>query len=105
MNNLDVIIRPIITEESMKVVPVGKYTFVVARKATKDEIKKAVSQLFNVTVLSVATSVVKGKTKRIGQRRVEVVETASKKAIVKVKEGDKIYLFEPGGEEAHEHKK
>lgn len=96
----DVIIRPIITEESMKMVTMNKYSFVVARKADKMNIKKAVSQLFNVTVVSLTTSVVKGKTKRVGARRVEVGQTEWKKAIVEIKKGDKIYLFEPGGEEA-----
>jgi len=88
----------------MKMVPLDKYSFVVARKANKIDIKKAVSQLFNVTVISLATSVVKGKTKRVGARRVETDQTEWKKAIVQIKKGDKIYLFEPGGE-AHEHKK
>jgi large subunit ribosomal protein L23 len=95
----DVIIRPIITEASMKIVPNGKYSFVVARLADKTAIKKAVNKLFNVTVVAIATSVVKGKTKRVGPRRAEVTQSAWKKAIVTVKTGEKIYLFEPGGEE------
>jgi len=99
MNTHDVIIRPIITEQSMKLVPASKYTFVVAKKADKGEIRKAVSELFGVTVVSIATSVVKGKTHRVGKRRQEVDKSVWKKAIVEVKKGEKISMFEPGGEE------
>jgi len=99
MKTNDVIIRPIITEESMKYVPAGKYSFVVHKKADKNEIRKAVSELFGVTVVSVATSVVKGKTKRVGQRRTEVDSSEWKRAVVEVKKGEKIGIFEPGGEE------
>jgi large subunit ribosomal protein L23 len=95
----DVIIKPIITESSMKLVPDGKYSFVVATRADKTAIKKAISKQFNVTVVSIATNVVKGKTKRVGPKRVEITKTAWKKAIVTLKKGEKIYMFEPGGEE------
>lgn len=83
----------------MKIVPSGKYTFAVHKKADKGAIKKAINQLFNVTVVGVATSVVKGKTQRVGQRRQEINKTEWKKAIVEVKKGEKIALFEPGGGE------
>lgn len=99
MNTLNVIIKPIITEASMKVVPAGKYSFVVVKTASKNDIRKAVTELFSVTVTAVATSVVKGKKKRVGQKRVEVSDSQWKKAVVTVKSGDKIYLFEPGGAE------
>lgn len=107
MNTLNVIIKPIITESSMKIVPSGKYTFAAAKFATKDEIKKAVGQMFNVTVVGVATSVVKGKSRRVGPRRLELDRTEWKKAIVTVKKGDKIFVFEPGGEDhsGHTHTK
>jgi large subunit ribosomal protein L23 len=101
MKTNDIVIRPIITEESMKYVPAGKYTFVVARQADKGAIRKAINQMFGVTVISIATSVVKGKTQRVGKRRAEVTKSVWKKAIVTVKKGEKIGLFEPGGEDAH----
>lgn len=104
MNTNNVIIRPIITEQSMKIVPAGKYSFAVHKKADKTAIKKAVNQLFGVTVVGVATSVVKGKSKRVGQRRQEVDSTEWKKAIVEVKKGEKIALFEPGGGEEQKKK-
>ena len=94
-----IIIKPLVTEKSMSEVSIGKYTFVVARSATKPVIKQAIKDMFNVTVTGVSTIVVKGKRKRIGARRVEVEATEWKKATVTLKKGDKIALFEPGTEE------
>jgi large subunit ribosomal protein L23 len=94
-----VIVRPLVTEKSMQDVTKGKYTFIVDRFATKPVIKQAIKDMFNVTVVSVATNVVKGKTKRVGTRRVEVKDASYKKATVTLKKGDKISLFEPGAEE------
>ena len=95
-----IIVRPLVTEKSMTDVSKGKYTFMVEKSATKSAIKHAVKNKFNVTVSSVATSVVKGKSQRIGTRRVEVTKSHWKKATVTLKKGDTIALFEPGGEES-----
>jgi len=104
--NTNVIIRPIVTEQSMKGVESGRYSFVVARFASKTNIKSAIKKLFGVNVVSVATTIVKGRTKRVGAKRVEVKESVFKKAVVTVKKGEKIGIFEPGGEEhAHKHDK
>jgi ribosomal protein L23 len=54
--------------------------------------------MFQVTVTSVATHIVKGKTKRVGVRRVEKNESYIKRATVTLKKGDKISLFEPAEE-------
>lgn len=62
----EVIIAPVITEKSNMEMQNGKYTFKVARKATKVDIKRAVEKLFEVKVLSVNTMTVKGKEKRVG---------------------------------------
>ena len=62
----EVIVKPIITEKSSSGLTEGKYTFKVAKKATKVQIAKAVETLFNVKVLSVNTMTVKGKEKRVG---------------------------------------
>lgn len=105
MKTNDVIIRPVITEQSMKIVPSGKYTFIVARFADKDAIKKAITGLFGVTVTGVSTTVIKGRSKRVGARREEVKGSESKKAVVTVKKGEKIGMFEPGGEIKEEKKK
>ena len=99
MNMHDIIIKPLITEKSMKTVNAGKFSFVVAKKAYKLAINKAVNRLFNVTVVSIATSIVKAKKKRVGKKRQEVARANWKKAIVTLKKGEKISLFEPGGEE------
>lgn len=92
----DIVIKPIITEKSMAQANTGRYTFRVAKSATKETIKKAVEVLFKVTVLHVATMTKKGGTTRTGARRVETTRKPWKKAIVHVKEGQKIAAFEIG---------
>ncbi|MGM9639284.1 MAG: 50S ribosomal protein L23 [Butyricicoccaceae bacterium] len=89
----DIIIRPIITEQSMEAVESKKYVFEVARSANKVEIRKAVEQIFGVKVMSVNTLNVQGKSKRMG---VHVGKTAAmKKAVVRLTADSKpIELFE-----------
>jgi len=99
-----IIIKPLVTEKSMMDVSKGKYAFVVAKDARKNAIKLAIKEQFGVTVTSVAINNVKGKTKRVGIRRVEVDRPTVKKATVTVKKGEKIALFEPGGTEENEKK-
>src|ERR1700733_5310813 len=94
-----IIIKPLVTEKSMTDVSKGKYSFVVAMNAGKLAIKQAVKQQFNVTVVSVATTILKGRTKKVGVKRQEVPSPKVKKATVTLKKGDKIALFEPGGGE------
>jgi len=100
-----VVIKPLITEKSMNDVTHGKYSFIVAKDSTKAAIKSAIKAQFNVTVISIATTVQKGKTQRVGVRRVEVGKSAFKKATVTVKKGEKIGIFEPGGGEEPKEKK
>ncbi len=90
----DVLIKPIITEKSLQDVGGGKFTFRVNKKANKIDIKRAVEDFFRVKVISIATSIVKGSRKRTGERRVEVSVSSWKKAIVKLKEGQRIDLFD-----------
>lgn len=94
MDAASILIRPIITEKSMDEAGRGRFTFVVAKNATKPEIKKAIEGQFKVNVISVATLVSKGKRGRAGKRRTEVVYTPFKKAIVGLKEGQRIDMFE-----------
>ena len=63
----DIIIKPIITEKSNLEVQEGKYTFKVAKYATKIQIADSVEALFGVKVLSVNTMIVKGKMKTVGR--------------------------------------
>jgi large subunit ribosomal protein L23 len=62
----DIIVKPIITEKSSSGITEGKYTFKVAKNATKVQIANAVEALFNVKVTNVNTITVKGKEKRVG---------------------------------------
>ncbi|MBQ8124134.1 MAG: 50S ribosomal protein L23 [Ruminococcus sp.] len=90
----DIILKPVITEKSMDGLQAGKYTFKVAKDATKPEIKKAVEKLFGVEVDKVTTMNVRGKEKRMGRF---VGTTASwKKAIVTLAEDSKSIEFFEG---------
>ena len=60
----DIIIRPVITEQSMEATELKKYVFLVAESANKTEIKKAVSEIFGVKVEKVTTIRMDGKLKR-----------------------------------------
>ena len=93
MNN-SVVIRPVITEKSMGGTHTGKFTFVVAKDANKNEIKKAVEKQFQVHVVAIWTNIVKGKSKRTGKNR-RVSKLASwKKAVVQLLKDEKISVFD-----------
>lgn len=89
----EVIVRPLITEKSSAAYQDrSEYTFVVHPDATKPQIRQAIEELFGVKVTDVWTFNVRGKEKRMGK-------TAGrrpnwKKAIVKLREGDTIEIFE-----------
>ena len=89
----DIIIKPIITEESMKGAADRKYTFQVAKDANKIEIAKAVEELFGVEVAKVNTISVRGKFRPHG--RVGGFTASSKKAVVTLTAASKgIEFFE-----------
>ena len=90
----DIIIKPVITEKSMDGLQVGKYTFKVAKDATKPEIKKAVEKLFGVEVAKVTTMNVNGKMKRLG--RYQGMTASWKKATVTLTEDSKAIEFFEG---------
>lgn len=85
--------RPLVTEKSIVSAEQGKYTFRVSKVANKIEIARAVEQIFNVKVGGVNTMTVKGKKKRLG-RHPEGKTADWKKAIVTLKPGYKIEIFE-----------
>lgn len=91
-----VIISPIITERSMALVKQNKFSFLVDPVAKKETIKKAIEGAFNVSVTGVETTMQKGKTKRVGMRRTEKQLQPFKKAVVTLKEGQKIDMFDLG---------
>ena len=87
-----VLIKPTITEKSTLLQESGKYTFRVAKEANKVEVKQAVETNFNVTVLDVNITKLKGKQKRYGPRFSKMPDI--KKAVVTLKSGDRINLVE-----------
>ncbi|MBR4057687.1 MAG: 50S ribosomal protein L23 [Oscillospiraceae bacterium] len=90
----DIIIRPIITEQSMEDLDIKKYTFEVAKDANKVEIKKAIEEIFGVTVIQVNTINVRGKEKRTGAYP-KGYSATWKKAVVKLSADSKnIEIFE-----------
>ena len=90
----DIILRPIITENSMDGIADRKYTFEVAKDANKVEIKAAVEKLFDVKVAKVNTINVDGKLRRYG--RYEGFTASRKKAIVTLTEDSKTIEFFDG---------
>ncbi len=91
-----IIYRPIVTEKMTSIQDKGIYAFAVEPRATKIDIARAVAAKFNVTVLNVRTMNYKGKTKTQMTRRGRFTGKTSrfKKAVVTLKEGDVINLFE-----------
>ena len=90
----DIILKPVVTEESMLGTAMKKYTFVVAKNANKIEIAKAVEELFGVEVESVNTMNVRGHLRRYG--RFEGYKPSWKKAVVTLTENSKTIEFFDG---------
>ena len=88
----DIIVRPLITEKSMKLVDEGKYTFEVKQGANKVEVKKAVEELFKVDVTAINMMNTQRKRRRVG--KYEGLRPAVQKAIVTLAEGHKLDVFE-----------
>ena len=96
MRLAEVLVKPIVTEKSNKLTDKGRtYSFRVARKANKLEIKKAVEEFYGVNVTDVNTVVVPGKAKSRFTKAgfISGVKPAYKKAYVTVAEGDTIDLY------------
>ena len=87
----EVIIKPVITEKSMAGAAEKKYTFRVAKDATKIDIKRAVEEIYGVEVAKVNTVNVRGKNRRYG--RFEGVTPSWKKATVTLTENSKTIEF------------
>ncbi len=92
MDATQIIISPIVSEKSYVLATAGKYTFRVHDGAHKTQIKQAIEELFDVKVLEVSTMSVKGKPKRRGYT--SGYRRSWKKAIVQVREGDSIPIFQ-----------
>ncbi len=93
MNPRDIIIRPIITEKTMKLMDAdNKITFEVAKGTNKTQVRQAVEQIFNVQVEKVNILNCRPKRKRVGKYVGKT--SAVRKAIVKLPEGQDIKLFD-----------
>lgn len=88
----DVIIKPLITEKSMGSTATGRYIFEIHPKANKYEIKQALKEVLNVDVLKVNVLYTPGKFRRYGKTTGRTQQV--KKAVVTIKAGQKIELFE-----------
>jgi len=92
MDHSQVLIRPVVSEKSYVLASADKYTFRVHPDAHKTQIRQAVESLFDVKVVEVRTISVKSKPKRRGQTAGRT--RAWKKAIVQVRPGDSIPIFQ-----------
>ena len=90
----DIILKPVVTEESMLGTALKKYTFIVDKNANKIEIAKACEELFDVKVLKVNTVNVRGHLRRYG--RFEGYKPSYKKAVVTLTEDSKTIEFFDG---------
>jgi large subunit ribosomal protein L23 len=92
-NPYQVILKPLLSEKGTRLKEEGnQYLFRVAKTANKVEIKRAIEQLFKVSVLEVRTAHVRGKVKRLG--RFEGRQPDWKKAVATLKPGESIELYE-----------
>jgi large subunit ribosomal protein L23 len=88
----EVLRRPLVTEKNTSLQVQGKYAFEVSKSANKTQVKEAVEKAFKVNVLSVNILNVRGSERRVGRR--VVTGSSWKKAVVTLKPGDKIQIFE-----------
>lgn len=92
LNPRDIILRPIITEKSVKAQEVdNKFTFAVAKGANRTQVRQAVEAIFNVKVEKVNIVNVRPRLKRVG--KYSGTTNAVRKAIVKLAQGQTINLF------------
>ncbi|MGI8730835.1 MAG: 50S ribosomal protein L23 [Solirubrobacteraceae bacterium] len=92
MDASQVVIRPVVSEKSYVLASANKYVFRVHPDAHKTQIRQAVQELFEVSVLEVRTTTVKSKPKRRGA--IQGRTRSWKKAIVQLAEGDSIPIFQ-----------
>ena len=95
MDARQVLIAPVVSEKSYSLIEANKYSFRVHPKAHKTQVRQAVEELFDVTVVSVNVLKVPSKPKRRGMFR--GTKPGWKKAVVQLAEGDKIEIFEGAG--------
>jgi large subunit ribosomal protein L23 len=89
-----VLLRPVVSEKSYRLMEGGTYVFVVAPDATRVEVRNAVEQVFGVRVTNVNTLNRKGKRRRNRRRNTFGSRADTKRALVTLHAGDRIDLFE-----------
>lgn len=96
-----VLVQPVITEKSLMLAQTrNAYTFEVERGATKEQVKHAVQNLYGVTVTAVNTIFGHRSLAATGRRRIKRVQPKTKKAVVSVKSGQAIEVFDIQGAQA-----
>ncbi|TET50276.1 MAG: 50S ribosomal protein L23 [Actinomycetota bacterium] len=91
-NPRDIIIAPVVSEKSYAGVQDKRYSFFVDLRATKGQIRDAIEEIFNVTVVKISTSNIKSKPRRLGKSIGR--SSRRKKAVVTLGKKDKIDFFE-----------
>jgi large subunit ribosomal protein L23 len=92
-NPRDVILKPVVSEKSYDLIQFNNtYTFIVDKRSNKTEVRQAVEDIFDVTVVGVNTINRKGKVKRTGWTYGKRADT--KRALVRLADGDSIDIFE-----------
>ncbi len=92
-----IIKQPLITEKTLSDTKLNRYTFLVDKNATKGQVAQAVEAVFKVDVVSIRTSKIKGVARHTGRRRLPTTTKTRKKAIVELKKGQSIKVFETTG--------
>lgn len=87
-NLLSLIKCPLVTEKAIKLNENSQYAFLVDKSLTKPQIKQIIEKMFNITIISVKTSLLPPKIKRVGKSSGK--KSCYKKAYIKLKSGDSI---------------
>ena len=94
MRSSNIIIKPIVSEKSLSEAKIGRYTFIVDKFSTKDQIKGAAEKLFKVKVTGVFTNIIKGSKTKVTRFGKKTFDSSYKKARVTLEKGQKIDIFE-----------
>jgi large subunit ribosomal protein L23 len=92
------LLKPIVTEQSLKLAADGRFSFAVEKDARRPEIRSAVEKIFKVKVKKIEVGKIPSKTYRSGKTRLERRRSSGKKAVVTLEAGQKIDLFEGVGD-------
>lgn len=93
MNLAQIVLKPLITEKATGQGAENKYCFKVEPKANREQVKQAIEQIFGVKVVRANLITVRGKSRRVGRSQKVFKRANWKKAIVQLKEGEKLEAF------------